>query len=54
MLGKVVFQKVRKLIKTEKKSKDYMKRVHSAEAIDEALVDFLRVKIRRAEKSLTK
>lgn len=54
MLGKIVFQKVKKHLKEEKKDPNYFRRVYSEETINEALVDFLRVKIERAEASLGK
>lgn len=48
MLGKVVFQKVKKHLKEQKEDTNYFRRVYTEETIDEALVDFLRVKIERA------
>ena len=54
MLGKIVFQKVKKHLKEEKKDPNYFRRVYSEETINDALVDFLRVKIERAEASLGK
>lgn len=52
MLGKIVFQKVKKHLKQEKEEPNFFRRVYTEEAIDDALVDFLRVKIERAEASL--
>jgi hypothetical protein len=52
MLGKIVFQKVKKHLREEKQDPNFFRRVHTEETIDEALVDFLRVKIERAEASL--
>lgn len=48
MLGKIVFQKVKKHLKDQKQDPNYFRRVYSEETIDDALVDFLRVKIERA------
>lgn len=54
MLGKIVFQKVKKHLKEEKKDINFFRRVQTEETIDNALVDFLRAKIERAEASLDK
>jgi hypothetical protein len=51
-MGKLVYQRVKRHLKEEKVSNDFKKRVHSEEAIDRALVDFLRLKIERAETTL--
>lgn len=38
-----------KYVKEEKKTKDFSKRIKSEESIDEALVNFLKAKITKAE-----
>lgn len=45
MLGKIVFQKVKKHLKDQKQDPNYFRRVYTEETIDDALVDFLRAKI---------
>lgn len=51
-MGKIVYQRVKRHLKEEKVSNDFKNRVHSEEAIDRALVDFLKLKIERAETTL--
>ncbi len=53
MLGKIVLERVQKHMFQEKKLKaNYITRVKSEKSIDEALVQFLKMKVKRADKAL--
>lgn len=52
MLGKIVFQRVKKHLNAEKEAINYFNRVNSEQSIDDALIKFLKTKINRAETAL--
>jgi hypothetical protein len=53
MLGKIVLERVQKHMFQEKKLKaNYITKVKSEKSIDEALVEFLKMKVKRADKAL--
>lgn len=53
MLGKIVLERVQKHLHQEKKLKaNYITKVKSEKSIDEALVEFLKMKVKRADKAL--
>ncbi len=53
MLGKIVLERVQKHMFQENKLKaNYITRVKSEKSIDEALVQFLKMKVKRADKAL--
>ena len=53
MLGKIVLERVQKHMFQENKLKaNYITKVKSEKSIDEALVEFLKMKVKRADKAL--
>lgn len=53
MLGKIVLDRVQKhLVRDKKQNVNYITRVKSQKSIDEALVEFLKMKVKRADKAL--
>ena len=52
MLGKIVYSKVKRHMQSEGGSKDFIKRVASEETIDDALIHFLKAKIKKARVEL--